>query len=390
MLADDYEIVVPLTALQANDSGALFPPGCSVSYNHHTSEDNKHIESSEGVVTSVALGRDPKRPTANGLIYIYDVETAENGTKSTTRFLQENLAYALNCPVHLSTEEGSIEAEVAISQKITPDKGEPRFIYMVIARKGGRVIVEKGVRASRIKYRKESTRHDHESYIPDTKSVHSKGLEQSNNPNPESAQTLIVEECLFTSKGNDTSMAQLSPLTERTSNSICNDDCEKRDRDPIDKSGVDISTLVSKCSTAHENETALKLRLPQTVANLTSEQVNDHKQTEKGSKCTDMTAYDPKSHKNDRKSKTKLLKWEPPPRRVTPPDLPKSSPKGSMDTQVYHSPGHNDNQLHKLEDKTSSSRPSKKPKVGRHSHEITLCVPNWVSSRGDKNALFGK
>lgn len=190
----DYEIVFQLNSSQATESGILFPPSCPVCYNHQTSADNKCIELSEGVVTSVALGRAPSKHKhiTNGLIYIYDVESVDiNGAKTTARFLQEHLAYASNCPVFLSTEEGPVEAVVAMSQTVSAEKGETRVLYVIIAKQASIVKVEKGVKGTRLRYR----------------NVSDASKEQNAN---ESKQGLLI------SRENSTLSVLLSPLSDKT------------------------------------------------------------------------------------------------------------------------------------------------------------------------------
>jgi hypothetical protein len=195
----DYEIVFQLNSSQATESGILFPPSCPVCYNHQTSADNKCIESCEGVVTSVALGRAPSKHKhiTNSLIYIYDVESVDiSGAKMTARFSQEHLAYASNCPVFLSTKEGSVEAVVAMSQTVSADKGETRVMYVIIARCAGIVKVEKGVKAARVRYRN----------VNDAKSQ----------KRTQNAAESKAKQGLLISRESSTSSVLLSPLSDKT------------------------------------------------------------------------------------------------------------------------------------------------------------------------------
>ncbi|KAL3784483.1 hypothetical protein ACHAWO_004312 [Cyclotella atomus] len=91
-----YEVVLQLTGSQANEPGIHFPPGCRVCNDHQTSSDHKLIESHEGVVVSVGLGRNPSQPLVNGLVYIYQVESLdeERGNVNSADFVQEDLSYA--------------------------------------------------------------------------------------------------------------------------------------------------------------------------------------------------------------------------------------------------------------------------------------------------------
>lgn len=153
----DYKILFPLAEEQASDLD--FPPGCRVCFDHTTSTANKHVyEASEGIVTTVSMGKDPSKPTIMTPIFIFSVETIDDqGVKSTKPFLYENLAYAHGCPVYLTVDDNKkIEAEIAFSQKVAIDssRGQTTLAYTVLSREGGRVRTEKGVKSTRVGYRK--------------------------------------------------------------------------------------------------------------------------------------------------------------------------------------------------------------------------------------------
>ena len=152
----DYEIVFQLAKSQASDPSIIFPPGCPVCFNHNNNSASKY-NACEGVVTSVSMGRDPSKPMSTSMIIIYDVESSDGqGGKSTSRFLQDSLAYAYGCPVYLTRDnDEKIEAEIAFSHSVAdPEKGRSHIVYMVVSRQGGMITTEKGVKPTRVRYRR--------------------------------------------------------------------------------------------------------------------------------------------------------------------------------------------------------------------------------------------
>jgi hypothetical protein len=156
---EDYEIVFQLAESQASDPSILFPPGCRVCFDHSAVPTSKYVtDTIEGMVKSVSMGRDPSKHMTASMIFIYNVEVKdEKGDTSMMKFLQESLAYAYNCPVFLTVDDDkTIEAEVAFSQRVVIDtnRGHANLTYIVVSREGSRVRTEKGVKPSRVRYRR--------------------------------------------------------------------------------------------------------------------------------------------------------------------------------------------------------------------------------------------
>jgi hypothetical protein len=149
----DYEVVVVLAEPQASDPGVVFPKGARVCFDQKTSPDIKHLEACEGFVMEVSLGRDPENPMINGLVFIYTVEVMDGNDKKTQHFIQEHLAYASNCPVNLVIDGEVLAGEVAFATKVSV-RGRSKLAYTVVTRKGGKVIVQKGVRPQMLSYRR--------------------------------------------------------------------------------------------------------------------------------------------------------------------------------------------------------------------------------------------
>ncbi len=111
------------------------------------------------------------------------------------------------CPVVLTTNDGNVAAQVAISQRIN---GEIR--YAVVTRMKGRVTVEKWARACRVRYRQLAT-HFHSNnnqscYVEDT---------DRNDASAESS-SLANTESFSSSEGSTQSSAQLTSSTEEAIN----------------------------------------------------------------------------------------------------------------------------------------------------------------------------
>jgi hypothetical protein len=154
----DYEIVFQLSESQASDPSILFPPGCPVCFDH-TNLSVSEYYATEGVVTSVSMGRDPSKPMSASMIIIYNVEWVDvEANKSSSQFFQENLAYAYNFPVYVTVDDNGekIKAEIAFSQRVAIDKseGHTSLTYIIVSRNGGRIRFEKGVKQARIRYRR--------------------------------------------------------------------------------------------------------------------------------------------------------------------------------------------------------------------------------------------
>ena len=207
----DYEIVIKLAESQASDpSIIIFPPGCPVCFNHTNTSASKYY-AREGVITSVSMGKDPSKPNSPNMVIIYDVESSdEQGVKSTSRFLQDSLAYAYNCPVFLTRDnDEKIEAEIAFSHSITDaEKGRSHFVYMVVYREEGLIKTEKGVKPARVRFRRISIAEPSQSENIEGANTEDAAVEKDNQP----VEHIIGEE--------NNSMAGMKIPQEITSNQM--------------------------------------------------------------------------------------------------------------------------------------------------------------------------